>query len=151
MSVYLGGKLTAVIHYLWRRSLVPSALILVVALLAMPARRDNLSTFSSKRSQSQLRIPGLPRVTGQNDEPDENEVSTDDVAKYVSVYKAMQRNRSLTVDQAAAAQGLTTKQFRELEDRVQRDDAALQQARDELQAAARGSPTAGDGSTPMHP
>ena len=138
-------------HYLWRRSLVPSPLILVVALLAMPAPTDNLLTFYPKRSQSQLRIPRLPRIIGQNDEPDEKEVSTDDVEKYVSVYKAMQRNRSLTVDQAAAAQGLTTKQFRELEDRVQRDDAALQQARDELQAAARGSPAAGDGSMPIQP
>jgi hypothetical protein len=32
-------------------------------------------------------------------------------------------------------------QFRQLENRVQRDDAAMQQARDELQAAAQGSPT----------
>lgn len=83
----------------------------------------------------------LPEIV-QNDETDQNEVSTDEIQKYVSVYKAMQRNRSLTVDQAAAAQGLTTKQFRELENRVQRDDAALQQARDELQAAAKASSTA---------
>jgi phage protein D len=138
-------------HYLWRKSLPPGVVILVVALFAMPAPRDNLSTFHHKPSQSQFHIRCLPRVIAQTDESDENEVSTDDVEKYVSVYKAMQRNRSLTVDQAAAAQGLTTKQFRELEDRVQRDDAALQQARDELQAAAQSSPAGGAGSIPMHP
>jgi len=81
----------------------------------------------------------MPPIIGQNVGSDENEVSTDEVEKYVSVYKAMQRNRSLTVNQATAAQGLTIQQFRQLENRVQRDDAALQQARDELQAAAQGS------------
>jgi hypothetical protein len=96
-------------------------------------------------------IAPVKRLIGQNDESDENEVSTDDVEKYVSVYKAMQRNRSLTVDQAAAGQGLTTKQFRELEDRVQRDDAALEQAREELQAAAPRSSATSEGSPHTHP
>jgi hypothetical protein len=75
-------------------------------------------------------------MLSQNDDAEQNEVSTDQIEKYVSVYKAMQRNRNLNVDQAAAQHGLTLEQFRELENRVQRDDAALQQARDELQAAA---------------
>jgi DNA-binding transcriptional MerR regulator len=88
---------------------------------------------------SQLHIFRSLAQFAQNDDADENEVSTADIQKYVSVYKAMQRNRSLTVEQAAAAQGLTTEQFRQLENRVERDDAALQQARDELQAAAKGS------------
>jgi len=90
--------------------------------------------------QSQLLALRSAAQAGQNDDSDASEVSTGDIEKYVSVYKAMQRNRSLTVDQAAAAQGLTTEQFRQLENRVERDDAALQQARDELQAAAQGSP-----------
>jgi hypothetical protein len=75
-------------------------------------------------------------MLSQNDDAEQNEVSTEQIEKYVSVYKAMQRNRNLNVDQAAAQHGLTLEQFRELENRVQRDDAALQQARDELQAAA---------------
>ncbi len=87
----------------------------------------------------------------QNDDADENEVSTDQIEKYVSVYKAMQRNRSLTVDQAAAKQGLTVEQFRKLENRVQRDDAALQQARDELQAAAKQASSAPSKDAPAHP
>ena len=87
---------------------------------------------SLHRPSIQHMLPAL----GQNNEVGEHEVSTDEVNKYVSVYKAMQRNRSLTVDQAAAAQGLTLEQFRQLENRVEHDDTALQQARDELQAAA---------------
>jgi hypothetical protein len=134
----------------WRWSLVLSMVILGVALFAMQASTGN-STFQREGSQSQLLIRRVQRVFAQNGDSDENEVSTDDVEKYVSVYKAMQRNRSLTIDQAAAARGLTTMQFRQLEDRIQRDDAALQQARDELQAAARGSPTPGGDSKPIHP
>jgi len=97
--------------------------------------------FSDQWSQTQLRTSRLPPIVGQNDDSGGDEVSTDEIEKYVSVYIAMQRNRTLTVDQAAAAQGLTIEQFRQLENRVQRDDTALQQARDELQAAAQGSPT----------
>jgi hypothetical protein len=132
-------------HYLWRRSSVPSAPILGLVLLVLPIVRDNSPISHSV----QLRIGGVPRMISQNDERDENEVSSEEVEKYVAVYKAMQRNRSLTVDQAAAAQGLSTEQFRNLENRVERDDAALQQARDELQAAARGSPTS-TVPTPVH-
>jgi len=134
----------------WRRSLALCTVILGVALFAMQAPTGN-STFQREGSQSRLRIRGVQPVFAQNGDSGENEVSTNDVEKYVSVYKAMQRNRSLTIDQAAAAQGMTTMQFRQLEDRVQRDDAALQQARDELQAAARGSPTPGGDSKPIHP
>jgi len=96
--------------------------------------------FADERFQAELRASLLPSIVGQNDDAVGDEVSADEIEKYVSVYKAMQRNRTLTVNQAAAAQGLTVEQFRQLENRVQRDDAALQQARDELQAAARGSP-----------
>jgi hypothetical protein len=112
-----------------------------IALLASWTPAADCSAFSGQPSHYQSDTARLPPVLSQNDNDDENEVSSDDIKKYVSVYKAMQRNRSLTVDQAAAAQGLTLGQFRQLENRVQRDDAALQQARDELQAAARGSST----------
>ena len=68
---------------------------------------------------------------------DESEVPPADLEKYIAVYKAMQRDRSLTVEAAAAQQGMTLQQFRALEARVERDDAAMQHVRDELQAAAR--------------
>lgn len=69
---------------------------------------------------------------------DEGEVPPEQVDKYVAVYRAMNRDRGLSVEQAAAAQGMTLQGFRELENRVQRDDSALQHVRDELQAAAKG-------------
>ena len=73
---------------------------------------------------------------------EETEVSPGDIEKYVAVYKAMQRDRAVTVDQAATRQGLTVQTFRNLESRVARDDAALQRARDELLAAAQATPAA---------
>ncbi len=79
---------------------------------------------------------------------DNSEVTSAEVEKYVAVYRAMHRDRSLTVEQAAAQQGMTVAAFRALENRVQRDDAALQHARDELQdsaihASTTASPAAG--------
>jgi hypothetical protein len=133
-----------------RRNQIPVGLSLVIVLLVTAPqhvfRRSNYSNGLVSQGQRQR----LQRVIVQAEDTDENEVSTDEVDKYVAVYKAMQRNRSLTVDQAASAQGLTTRQFRELENRVQRDEAALQQARDELQAAARNSPAADDRSVKSH-
>lgn len=109
-------------------------MIQVFALITLSVTQGNTTAGDSKWFQAHSR--NSARVIAQDADTDEREVSTDEVEKYVSVYKAMQHNRNMTVDQAAAAQGLSTKQFRELENRVQRDDAALQQARDELQAAA---------------
>jgi len=85
-----------------------------------------------------------PTIIAQDDDDDQSEVSPSDVEKYVSVYKAMQRNRALTVEQAAAAQGMTVQAFRDLENRIERDDSAREQARDELRAAVspQSSPTA---------
>ncbi|MGH8012004.1 MAG: hypothetical protein ACREQ4_05855 [Candidatus Binataceae bacterium] len=68
------------------------------------------------------------------------EVPPDQVEKYIAVYKAMHRNRSLTAQQAAAQQGMTLKQFRDLENRIERDDAARDHVRDELQKAAKTAP-----------
>jgi hypothetical protein len=83
-----------------------------------------------------VNLYATPTIIAQDDDDDHSEVSPGDVEKYVSVYKAMQRNRALTVEQAAAAQGMTVQAFRELENRIERDDSAREQARDELRAAA---------------
>jgi hypothetical protein len=125
--------------------------LLFLATFALWMPRGDTSTLSHRRFYPRRRICGTLPVTAQDEDNDENEVSTDEVEKYVSVYKAMQRNRSLTVNQAASAQGLTLEQFRQLENRVQRDDAALEQARDELQAAARASPVVKQNLIPLHP
>ena len=85
-----------------------------------------------------------PWVVAQDDsDSDESEVPPADIEKYIAVYKAMQRDRSLTAETAAAQSGMTLEAFRQLEARVQRDEAALQRARDELQAAAKKATPAG--------
>jgi hypothetical protein len=76
-----------------------------------------------------------PRLA-QNDEGDTSEVAPGQVEKYVAVYRAMQRDHGLTVEQAALQQGLTLQAFRQLENRIERDEAAREQARRQLQAAA---------------
>ena len=148
MSVWFGGYATAVTNRPLRNSPTAPAMIQVLALITLSLTQSNASAGDSKWFQAHRR--GSARIIAQAAATDEREVSSDEVEKYVSVYKAMQRNRSMTIDQAAAAQGLSTKQFRDLENRVQRDDAALQQARQELQAAAQASPP-GRGSAPLRP
>ena len=73
---------------------------------------------------------------------DEKEVPPADVEKYINTYKAMQKDRGLTVEQAAAKQGLTLSQFRSLEDKIERDDTLREHVRKALQApGAKASPT----------
>jgi hypothetical protein len=56
----------------------------------------------------------------------------------LSVYKPTDSDRSLMVEQAAE-KGLAIEQFRQLEDRIQRDDTTMRQVREQLQPAAKGS------------
>jgi hypothetical protein len=65
--------------------------------------------------------------------------SPEEIEKYVAVYRAMQRNHNLTIEQAAAAQGLTVPAFRELEQRIESDDLARDHAR---RALAEPAPSA---------
>jgi hypothetical protein len=75
---------------------------------------------------------------------DQPNVAPGDVEKYVNVYKAMQANHTLTVQQAAARQGLTVNRFRTLEDRIERNDALRTRVRKELRAVATPAPTPGE-------
>jgi hypothetical protein len=72
---------------------------------------------------------------------DETDVPPQDVDKYIKVYQAMQHNRNLTVEQAAAAQGLSVSAFRSLEDRIERNDALREHVRDALKPQASPSPS----------
>jgi hypothetical protein len=65
-----------------------------------------------------------------------SDIPPGELEKYVAIYLDMQKNRSLTVEQAAAKEGLSLTAFRELEQRVERDDAARQHVRDELEHSA---------------
>ncbi len=94
-----------------------------------PADATRVIVISSSQTVDKL-------IAQDDSDSDEIEVPPGDIEKYVAVYRAMQRDRTLTVDQAATQNGLTLQTFRDLESRVERDDAALQRARDELQAAA---------------
>lgn len=63
-------------------------------------------------------------------EPPPNKgASPDEIEKYVAVYRAMQRDHSLTVERAAGAQGFTVSAFRDLEQRIESDDLARDDAR----------------------
>ncbi len=73
---------------------------------------------------------------------DEKEVPPTDVEKYINTYKAMQKDHGLTVEQAAAKQGLTLSQFRSLEDKIERDDTLREHVRRALQPpGAKAEPT----------
>lgn len=98
-----------------------AAIAIVVAIV--PARVSagfaadlHCSGHSHAASRSALRL-----VQDSGADTD-SEVPSDQVEKYVAVYKDMQRDHSLTVDAAAAKQGLTVTEFRELEQKVERDD-----------------------------
>jgi hypothetical protein len=77
-------------------------------------------------------------------------VSSNEVKKYVAVYKAMQRNHRLTAEQAAATQGLTAEAFRDLEQRIERNDLARDQARRALAESAQQTAPSNSG-TPASP
>ncbi|HTY54962.1 MAG TPA: hypothetical protein VMB26_07180 [Candidatus Binataceae bacterium] len=69
----------------------------------------------------------------QDDEgAEEPEVPPDQVQKYINVYKAMQRDHSLTVEQAASRQGMSLEAFRDLESKVERDDLVREHVRQAL-------------------
>jgi hypothetical protein len=87
----------------------------------------------------QISVPtGLAQLGSSGDETD---VSPVDVEKYIKVYKAMQKNHSLTVEQAASQQGLSVEAFRTLESRIERDDALRERVRKALRTSAQASPT----------
>jgi hypothetical protein len=117
------------------------ALLICAAALALAAPGPSCAAPAAGpralRSDSHTR---LAQFDSGEDQPD---VPTADVEKYVSVYRAMQANHTLTVQQAAAQQGLTVDKFRTLEDRIQRNDSLRMRVRKELRAAATPAPTPG--------
>lgn len=78
--------------------------------------------------------------------PDEDAVPTAQVDKYIAVYSAMQKNHSLSVEQAASKQGLTVEEFRTLEDKIERNPVVHERVLDALKASASGAKTATSGS-----
>lgn len=125
---------------------------------ALPATAAAVGLIAAAGLVFRVRTPPAPAVLGapalvqalhlatqdDGDDTDEPRVTPDQLAKYERVYEAMQRNHSLTVEQAAAQQGLTLAQFRDLENRIERNDDLRAQVRSDLKKAAEtGTPTSG--------
>lgn len=129
------------------RAIVPARAFLAFALLIVAAGFAwSPSGLRSARATS-LIVPRtfLGGLSQENPDTDEDEVPPEDVEKYVAVYQAMQHDHTLTAEQAASRNGMTLDAFRQLENRVQRDDAAMEHVRDELKSSAAG---ASPGSSP---
>jgi len=104
------------------------------ALVGMPARAAAASANAA--------MQGF--LIAQDDEgsSDEDNVPSDQVDKYIAVYSAMQKNHSLSVEQAASKQGLTVDQFRTLEDKIERNPVVHERVLDALKASATGKKAA---------
>jgi hypothetical protein len=78
-------------------------------------------------------------------------VSSSEVKKYVAVYKAMQHDHRLNAEQAAATEGLTLEAFRDLEQRIEHNDLAREQARRSLAEGAQQAAPSDSGKSPPSP
>lgn len=112
------------------------AALIALAGRAAGASAHGLSAFPTAHAMRIAAPYRLRRWAQDAADSGAGSVAPEEVEKYVAVYKAMQRDRSLSVQRAAARQGLTLDQFRALESRIERDDAARERVRQELQSAA---------------
>jgi hypothetical protein len=82
-----------------------------------------------------MRFAAQPPASAPQDDnalDDDKEVPNSQVEKYINAYKAMQKDHSMTAEQAASKQGLTIAQFRSLEGRIERDDTLRERVRKAL-------------------
>jgi hypothetical protein len=117
-----------------------SAMALAASVTFGAAARNGASAAIGRRALP----PTL--ILAQSDQ----EIPPDQIDKYVAVYKAMQHNHSLSVEQAAAAQGLTLQAFRSLEARIERNDVARDSVRRALAKSAQ-QPTPAPGGSARAP
>jgi len=118
---------------------------LAAALVSMPAI-SRASTNVAPQGVNRSNAPRGPMLAQDEGVPDEDAVPTDQVDKYIAVYSAMQKNHSLTVEQAASRQGLTVDEFRTLEDKIERNPVVHERVLDALKASSSGGKTASSGS-----
>jgi len=124
----------------------PTPYVTLVAVIAIgatliPARAGTFTTTDPRRSaHSCTASQSAFKLVQDSDDDSDSEVPSDQVEKYVAVYKDMQRDRNLTVATAAAKEGLTVAGFRDLEQKVEKDESAREHARTELQAAVSAKP-----------
>lgn len=115
------------------------SVLAAVALLAVPpagARTTVLAFRSvSRAANPYIAKHSLSQEGGVSEE--EAAIPAEQVDKYIAVYGAMQRDHSLTVDRAAARQGLTVTAFRDLESRIERNPVAHERVLKALSEAAK--------------
>lgn len=124
------------------------ALILAPLLsIAAPALlRSAATTVLANLDQASLRgapgqLLGQEQPPSSGDDADSAELPPEQVTKYINVYKAMQRDRSLTVEQAATRQGLSLQAFRAIESKVERNDLVRERVRRALRQSPQPSPS----------
>ncbi len=110
------------------------AAIVISALLYLGIATAGAAHIDTDRGSAAA--AGMVVVQADEDTQANEQVPSAEIKKYVAVYIAMQRDHNLTVEQAAAAQGLTVAAFRELEQRIEHNEVAREEAR---QALAKGA------------
>jgi hypothetical protein len=85
---------------------------------------------------------GIGAVAQDDADSEEAEVPPERVKKYISAYRAMQQDHNLAVEQAAAAQGLSLQDFREIERKVENDDVVRERVRKALRREPSAAPSA---------
>jgi len=113
-------------------ALIAATVLVICAAVAIPKAR---ATSASPPPLTVI-ASGTGTVQTQADEDDDKDVPPGQVDKYVSVYRSMQKDHGLTVEQAASKQGMTVTQFRSLEDKIERDDTLRERVRTALRKAA---------------
>ncbi len=124
----------------WRLALMASGAGLLVAVWlysGAAALRQNLSVLADARGGATVHAAVLAQDEGEDD--GESQIPPEQIEKYVAVYKAMQQNHNLNVDQAAATQGLSVDAFREIESRIERDDLIRDRVRQALRPGGQAS------------
>ena len=145
-----------------RLNVIAAAIVTVCAMLAIPQARatgvsptplspDIHREFHAQVSPLSQVSPLMPLILSASesrtlqttaDDDDDKDVPPGQVDKYVSVYRSMQKDHGLTVEQAASKQGMTVTQFRSLEGKIERDDTLRERVRTALRKAA--NPKAAD-------
>ncbi len=114
--------------------------MLLALALALIAAAAGFSIAKLRTLTASATVPAIPTADiAQDDDQDSegDEVSPSQLEQYVKVYQAMQRDRTITVDQATAREHLTVAQFREIEGRIERDGALRERVRRELLKSAQ--------------
>jgi len=119
----------------------PHLVMISAAALAMliGATSNAASKYLSRASSAMM-------LAQDDDSADQESIPSDQVDKYIAVYSAMQKNHSLSVEQAASKQGMSVDAFRTLEDKIERNPVVHQRVLDALKASATGKPVTSESS-----